>query len=67
MIASSEMVISVAFEKLAITHSDLNTNINVSHFKPKILEGIDNLKNIGHKRPDVAQYLISLPGQLLLK
>ena len=66
MIVSSEMVISVAFEKLAITHSDLNANINISHFKPKILEGIDNLKSISYKRPDETQYLISLRGQLLL-
>ena len=53
MSASSEKNISVAFEKLAITHSDLNANINISHFKPKILEAIDHLKGISHKRPDV--------------
>ena len=28
-------------------------NINISHFKPKILEAIDHLKGISHKRPDV--------------
>ena len=39
MSASSDTDISVAFEKLAITHSDLNANIN--------------LEGISHKRPDV--------------
>ena len=53
MSASSETDISVAFEKLAITHSDINANINISHFKPKILEAIDHLKGISHKRSDV--------------
>ena len=53
MSASSETDISVAFEKLAITHSDINANINISHFKPKILEAIDHLKGISHKRQDV--------------
>ena len=41
------------FSKLAITHSDLNANINISHFKPNILEAIDHLKGISHKYPDV--------------
>ena len=53
MSASSEKDISVAFEKLTITHSDLNANITISHFKPKIMEAIDHLKGISHKRPDV--------------
>ena len=53
MSASSETDISVAFEKLAITHSDINANINISHFKPKILEAIDHLKGISHKHPYV--------------
>ena len=53
MSASSETDISVAFEKLAITHSDINANINISHFKPKILEAIDHLKGISRKHPDV--------------
>ena len=53
MSTSSEKDISVAFEKLAITHSDINANINIPHFKPKILEAIDHLKGISHKRPDV--------------
>ena len=67
--ASSEKDISVVFEELATTHSDLNTNINISHFKPKIMETINHLKGrqivlnfdrkknflkgISHKRPDV--------------
>ena len=50
---SSEKDISVAFEKLAITHSDINANINIPHFKPKILEAIDHLKSMSHKRSDV--------------
>ena len=49
----SEKDINVAFENLANTHSDLNANINISHSKPKILEAIDHLKGINHKRPDV--------------
>ena len=49
MSTSSENDIRVAFEKLAITHSDINANINISH----ILEAIDHLKGISHKRPDV--------------
>ena len=53
MSTSLEKDIKVAFEKLAIIHSDLNANINISHFKPKILEAIDHLKGISHKRPDV--------------
>ena len=53
MSTSSEKDIRVAFEKVAITHSDLNANINISHFKPKILEAIDHLKGISHKRSDV--------------
>ena len=53
MRTSSEKDIRVAFEKLAITHSDINANINISHFKPKILEAIDHLKGISHKRPGV--------------
>ena len=44
---------TLAFEKLGITHSDLNANINISHFKPEILEAIDHLKGISHKCPDV--------------
>ena len=50
---SSENGIRVASEKQAITHLDVNVNINISHFKPKILEAIDHLKGISHKRPDV--------------
>ena len=49
MSTSSENDIRVAFEKLAITHSDINANINISH----ILEAIDHLKGISHKRPDL--------------
>ena len=48
----SEKDISVAFDKLA--HSDLNANINISHFKPKILQAIDHMKDISHKLPDVS-------------
>ena len=40
-------------KKLAITHSDINANINISYFKPKILEATDHLKGISHKCPDV--------------
>ena len=50
---SSEEDIRVAFEELVITHSDLNAKINISHFKPKILEAIDHLKGISHKHPYV--------------
>ena len=53
MSTSSEKDIRVAFQKLAITHSDISANINISHFKLKILEAIDHLKGINHKRPDV--------------
>ena len=53
MSISSENDIRVAFDKLAITHSDLNADINISHFKPKIFETIDHLKGISHKHPDV--------------
>ena len=53
MSTSPEKNIRVAFEKLAITHSDINVNINIPHFKPKILEVIDHLKGSSHKRPDV--------------
>ena len=53
MSTSSEKDIRLAFAKLAITHSDINANINISHFKPKILEAIDHLKGISHKHPDV--------------
>ena len=53
MSTSSEKDIRVAFEKLAINHSDTNANINISHFKRKILEAFDHLKGISHKRPDV--------------
>ena len=60
MSTSSEKDIRVAFEKLAITHSDINANINISHFKPKILEAIGHLKGISHKRPDVDSYQGSL-------
>ena len=63
---SSENDIRVASEKQAIAHLDVNVNINISHFKPKILEAIDHLKGISHKHPDVDSNLISLPGQLLL-
>ena len=49
-----EIFSSVAFEKLAITDSVINANINKwGHVKPKILEAIDHLKSISHKRPDV--------------
>ena len=53
MSTSLEKDIRVAFEKLAITHSDINANFNISHFKRKILEAFDNFKGISHKRPDV--------------
>ena len=66
MSTSSEKDIGVAFEKLAITHSDLSANINISHLKLKILEAIDHLKDISHKRPDLNSVITSLPGQLLL-
>ena len=46
MSTSSEKDIRVAFGKLAITHLDLNNNINISHFKPKMMEAIDHLKGI---------------------
>ena len=39
--------------KLAITHSDLNSSINISHFKQNILAAVDNLKVISQKYPDV--------------
>ena len=50
---SSENDIRVASEKQAIAHLDVNVNINISHFKPKILEAIDHLKGISRKHPDV--------------
>ena len=50
---SSENGIRVASEKQATTHLDVNVNINISHFKPKILEAIDHLKGISHKHPYV--------------
>ena len=53
MSTSSGKDISVAFKKTSNYHSDINANINISHFKPKILEAIDHLKGISHKRPDV--------------
>ena len=53
MSTSSIKDIRVAFGKLAITHSDLNANINIAHLKPKILETTDHLKGISHKRSDV--------------
>ena len=53
MSTSSEKDIRLSFEKLAITHSDINANINKSHFKPKILEAIDRLKGISHKGWDI--------------
>ena len=53
MSTSSEKDIRVVFEKLIITHSDFNANINISQFKPKVLEAINHLKGISHKRPDV--------------
>ena len=54
MSTSSEKDIRMAFGNLAITHSDINANVNISHFKLKILEAIiDHLKGISHKRPDV--------------
>ena len=46
----------MAFKKLAITHSDSNANINISHFKPKILEATDYSKGISHKRPGVDSF-----------
>ena len=42
MSTSSEKDLRVDFEKLAITHSDLNININISHFKQNILNAIDH-------------------------
>ena len=42
MSTSSEKDIRVDFEKLAITHSGLNVNIIISHFKQKILKAIDH-------------------------
>ena len=53
MSTSSEKDIRVAFGNLAITHSDINANVNISHFKPKILGAIDHFKGISHKRPNV--------------
>ena len=69
MSTSSEKDISVAFEKLSIAHSDLNANINIniSHFKPKILERLSIIwKVLASNAQTSTQYLISLPGQLLL-
>ena len=54
MSTSSEKDIRAAFERLAITHSDINANINIYHSKPKILEAIDHLKGISQKHPYVA-------------
>ena len=53
MSTSSEKDTSMAFKKLAITHSDLNANISIFSFKPKISEAIDYLKDTCHKHPDV--------------
>ena len=53
MSKSSEKDIRVAFEKVAIIHTDINANINISYFKPKILEAIDHWKGISHKHPGV--------------
>ena len=43
----------MAFKKTSNYHSDIIANINISHFKPKILEAIDHLKGISHKHPYV--------------
>ena len=49
---------------ITITLSDLNANINISYFKPKILEII--WKAMARNPQPSIQYLISLPGQPLL-
>ena len=45
----------MAFEKMPITptifHDDVNNSH--SHFNEKIFQGIDLLKEVGHKRPDI--------------
>ena len=45
----------MAFEKMLITptifHDDVNNSH--SHFNEKIFQGIDLLKEVGHKRPDI--------------
>ena len=45
----------MAFEKMPITptifHDDVNNSH--SHFNEKIFHGIDLLKEVGHKRPDI--------------
>ena len=45
----------MAFEKMPITptifHDDVNNSH--SHFNEKIFQGIDRLKEVGHKRPDI--------------
>ena len=51
----------MAFGNLAIIHSDLNVNNNVSHFKPKILEALDHLKDISHKLPQVDSIFDFIP------
>ena len=45
--------VHMTFETLAHTHSDLNGNIDIFYFQLKVLEAIDNLKDISYKRPDV--------------
>ena len=62
MSTSSEKDISVAFEKLAITYSDLNANINISHFKPKTFEAINHLKDISQKHPDLDSTIDLITG-----
>ena len=50
----------MAFKKTSNYHSDINANINISHFKPKILEAIDHLKGISHKCPAVESVFDSI-------
>ena len=51
MSTSSEKDKNVPLKKLEIIHLDLNANISISNFKPKLLEAIDNLKDTSHKNP----------------
>ena len=56
----------MGFEKLENVHSDLNVNINVFYFKPKMFDAIDHLRDIIDKHQDLNPIFDFITGKLLL-
>ena len=66
MNASSDIDISMAFEKMAINPKIIHDDVNNSHlhFEKEIYQATDHLNEVNHKRPDCYAKMILFKGLL---